>query len=49
MRYIYDDDEEEITDYYDDNPEDDYPGFIIGINDEKLIELYDEVKRRTQK
>lgn len=44
MKYIYDDDEEEIFDYYD---EEDYPEVIIGINEEKLMEIYEEVKRRT--
>lgn len=42
VKYLYDDDdEEEIYDFYDDEP---YPEFIIGINEEKLMELFEEVK-----
>lgn len=44
MTFIYDDDEEELWDYYDEDP---YPEVIIGINEEKLMEIYEEVKRRT--
>lgn len=45
MKYIYDDeDEDELWDYYDEDP---YPEVIIGINEEKMMEIYEEVKRRT--
>lgn len=46
IRYIYDDDEEEeLFDFYDEDP---YPDVIIGINEEKFMEIYEEVRRRTQ-
>lgn len=48
MKYLYDDDEE-IWDYYDEDPNDMYPQVIIEVNEEKLLEHYDEVKKRTQK
>lgn len=49
MTFVYDDDDYELWDFYDDNPEDEYPQFLIGINEEKLLELYEEVRKRTQK
>lgn len=45
VRYLYDDDEEEIYDFYDDEP---YPELIIGINEEKLLELFEESKKKTK-
>ena len=45
VRYLYDDDEEEIYDFYDDEP---YPELIIGINEEKLMELFEESKEKTK-
>jgi lipoprotein NlpI len=46
IRYIYDDDddEEELWRFYDDDPDDPYPEFIISINEEKMMEIYEKVK-----
>ncbi len=40
MKYLYDDEEDQ---------DDLYPPVIIEINDEKMFELYEEVKKSTQK
>lgn len=45
VKYLYDDDdEEELYDFYDEDPDDPYPQVIIEINDEKMFELYEKVK-----
>lgn len=44
MKYLYDDDEEEIWDYYDEDPDDPYPQVIIEINEEQMMKLYEKVK-----
>lgn len=51
VKYLYDDDDddEEIWDYYDEDPDDPYPQVIIEINEEKMFELYEKVKKNTQK
>lgn len=45
VKFLYDDDdEEELWDYYDEDPDDPYPEKIIGINEEKMMEIYEKVK-----
>ena len=44
MKYLYDDEEEPLFDFYDDDPDDPYPQVIIAINEEQMMKLYEKVK-----
>lgn len=49
VKYLYDDDdEEEILDFYDEDPDDPYPQVIIEINEEQMMKLYDKAKEKSK-